>query len=1110
MKLLKINFLMALLLGSIQLFAQRTHYDNKPYVPNEFLIQTKDGANVRELIKRAPEHYEFQLGEYISPPMRIYMVYFNEDNVSAPAFQNWLYEQEDIVAVADYNYRIEMRSTVPTNDPDPNFNQQWHHVNTGQTGGTADADIDSDLAWDITTGGQTAYNDDIVICLIESGNLDHVDINPNRWYNQYEIENNGIDDDNNGYVDDYHGWNPVAGNDNYGTGNHGTSCLGMMGAKGDNGTLVVGANWDVKLMVVGDYSISTQANAIAAYTYPLDMRKLWNSSGGTQGAFVVATSSSWGIDGADPNNYPLWCQFYDTLGYHGILNVGATTNQNLDVDVEGDMPTACNSDYMIGVGRTDDDDNTAGGYGDQTIEFGAPGINVLTTANTNSTTITTGTSFSCPLTAGVIGLAYSLPCTDFMDIVIADPKAGADLVLQALLDGTDPKPQLSTRFITGGRLNSYNTLTELESVACTGSLCLPPNSISTSNITDDAADVNFTAYGGSDGTTMYWREVGAGTWIEIDPATSPVNLTGLTSCTEYEYYFVSTCGVETSNNSNIQTFTTTGCGACIEAGYCNSEATDGTDEWIDEVVVDTYTNTSGNDGGYGDFTGVSNIVLAKNFSYNFSVTIDWNATLYDEYTRIWIDYNQNGTFEAGEMVYDQGAEDQVATHSGSFTVPGTATEGSTRMRVQMAYIGGGQPNLPDVCDTYQWGEVEDYCVEITSDCGMTLDSAKVEEDCFGDNDGQITITATGGTPGYTYDIGSGPQGSGTFTNLSPGTYTITVEDGTACAQDITVTLAGPDEILIDNLDITGESCSGQNDGIIEVTASGGTGSLMYDAGGTPQSSNIITGVSPGSVTVTVTDDNGCTASQSGVTVGTGAGLSGTVNTTDVLCRGGNDGEIEVNMNNGTGPYLYDIGSGQQASNIFTGLMAGSYTVDVEDDNGCTGQLNATIAEPSVDLTGSATTVTEMTGFDGEINLTVNGGTAPYTYSWTGPNGFTSTSQDLTGLEGGDYQVTITDDNGCTFTTTFTVESGVGIYTNQLIDLSIYPNPTKGELNIVFASSIDATITVYSSVGQKLLEVSNFGEANLVLNLDEFSTGVYLVKISTSEGAQRIERITISR
>ena len=142
--------------------------------------------------------------------------------------------------------------------------------------------------------------------------------------------------------------------------------------------------------------------------------------------------------------------FMTRSGFYGILNVGATTNSNLNVDTAGDMPTACASDYMIGVGRTDKNDNTAGGYGLTTIELGAPGINVVTTNGTTAgatgITTTTGTSFSCPLTAGVIGLAYSIPCANFMGIVTSNPKGAADLVLQALLNGTDPKSQLASKF----------------------------------------------------------------------------------------------------------------------------------------------------------------------------------------------------------------------------------------------------------------------------------------------------------------------------------------------------------------------------------------------------------------------------------------------------------------------------------------------------------------------------------------------------------------------------------------------------------------------------------------------------------------------------------------
>lgn len=688
--------------------AQEPVTENPSYVLGDMLVQVLPDASIRQIIDRAPDNFGVELDRVISRPVHIYLVKFDHQAVSHRDLQYWLLSQPE-VEYAENNSYVELRATTPG---DPSFNQQWHHVNNGGNGGVADADIDSDEAWDITTGGTTANGHDIVIALIESGNLDHPDIDANRWTNTAEIPNNGQDDDNNGYVDDYDGWNPVQGNDDYGNGGHGTNCLGMMGAVGNNNTNVVGANWNVKLMVIGDYNINTQANAIAAYTYPYEMRVLWNQTNGAQGAFVVATSSSWGIDGANPNSYPMWCNFYTTMGQAGILNVGATTNQNLDVDTAGDMPTACASDYMIGVGRTDNSDNTAGGYGDQTIEFGAPGIDVVTTANGGSgITTTTGTSFSCPLTAGVIGLAYSIPCNDFMNAVMANPQQGADMVLQALLDGVDQKPQLSTRFITGGRLNSFNTLNELMAVACSGSICLAPSGISAGSITDNSASISFTPYNGATSQTLYWREVGAPTWTVVNNATSPVALTNLSGCTNYEYYMESDCGGTTSNPSSTSTFSTTGCGNCVDLGYCDGAATDAVDEWIETLTIGTYTNGSGNDNGYGDYIQATTIDMDLNATYNVSVTPGWGGTQYDEYTRIWIDLNQNGTFENGEIVYDQGTASQTAA-TGSITIPANATPGNARMRIQMAYVGQGQTQLPAVCGDFQWGEVEDYCVNI--------------------------------------------------------------------------------------------------------------------------------------------------------------------------------------------------------------------------------------------------------------------------------------------------------------------------------------------------------------------------------------------------------------
>jgi hypothetical protein len=295
--------------------------------------------------------------------------------------------------------------------------------------------------------------------------MGHPDLVGNHWTNTAEVLD-GTDTDGNGYIDDINGWNVSTNNHNIGTGNHGTSVAGMIGAVGNNGVGVAGANWNVKMMVVAGYNQPfTQANIVEAYTYPLQARILWNDTNGAEGAFVVATNASWGVDFGDPNNYPIWCGFYDDLGQAGIINCGATTNQNVNVDEVGDVPTACASDYMVGVAATNINDGSTSGYGPNTINVAAPGLGIFTTNNSGYGT-TSGTSFASPLTAGVIGLMYSIPCESFMTLVKDDPQGAADIVMQALYDGVDQTAFLMTRVITGGRINSKNAIDILMDAVC--------------------------------------------------------------------------------------------------------------------------------------------------------------------------------------------------------------------------------------------------------------------------------------------------------------------------------------------------------------------------------------------------------------------------------------------------------------------------------------------------------------------------------------------------------------------------------------------------------------------------------------------------------------------
>jgi len=600
------------------LFAQMRTADQEPYVPGQLIVQIAKNADLYKSIESLPESYGFTVVQELSPFMRAWLLSFNTDAIGQMEALRLASKLEG-VTIAQNNHYIELRSTVPD---DPQFNQQWHHLNSGGTG-TADADIDSDEAWSITTGGTNALGHDIVVCILEGVDFSHVDLIDNRWTNTSEIPGNGIDDDSNGYIDDINGWNVGNNTGNITTNStgHGTNVAGMIGAKGDNGTGVVGANWNVKMLNVIGYNINNEASVVAAYNYPLTLRKKYNESNGAEGAFVVSTNASWGIDGANPNNYPIWCGFYDTLGVHGILNCGATTNSNLNVDTSGDMPTACPSPYMVGVGRSDLNDNFAGGYGLTTIDFVAPGINVRTTANGNSYTTTTGTSFASPLTAGVIALLYSIPCESFMNTVMNDPQLGADLVLNAMLTGVDQKSQLTNFFITGGRINAKNSIDILMDETC--SSCSTPGQLSTTDVVETTASVSFNLVNDATTYTLFYRQEGTTNWTELSVTSSPVNLSGLMPCTDYEYYVNAICPEENSNDSQVLTFRTKGCGACIDFTYCdNSTSADPAARFTIfsptnlATTITNYTVTSGWGGSLDAGYEYGDLVLVNDGSAN--------------------------------------------------------------------------------------------------------------------------------------------------------------------------------------------------------------------------------------------------------------------------------------------------------------------------------------------------------------------------------------------------------------------------------------------------------------------------------------------------------------
>src|ERR1019366_8230289 len=309
------------------------------------------------------------------------------------------------VKIAQFNHRFQQRNTPN----DAQFGAQWNLNNTGQNSGTVGADISAIKAWNIATGGLTSTGDTIIVAVIDGGfDITHRDLN--FWKNYHEIPHNHIDDDNNGYIDDFDGWNSSTNNDSLTVIDHGTHISGIIGAKGNNCIGVAGINWKIIIMPVCTDG-SVEANVVAAYAYVMKQRRIYNQTNGAKGSFVVATNSSFGVEKGQPSAYPLWCAMYDSLGSVGIVNAVATTNANRNVDTQGDIPTACPSNWLITVTNTTNRDTTAGaGYGATTIDLGAPGTNITSTTSSNTYSSLSGTSVATPHVAGAIALMYAVAC----------------------------------------------------------------------------------------------------------------------------------------------------------------------------------------------------------------------------------------------------------------------------------------------------------------------------------------------------------------------------------------------------------------------------------------------------------------------------------------------------------------------------------------------------------------------------------------------------------------------------------------------------------------------------------------------------------------------------
>jgi subtilisin family serine protease len=320
-------------------------------------------------------------------------------------------------------------------------------------------------SWNIAKGGLSPNGDTIVVAILDDGFYsEHEDLLENIWYNRQEIPNDGIDNDLNGYVDDFKGLNVGTGDDVHNVKEHGTAVAGIAGARGDNGIGTAGVALNVKLLLISD--ATSIANVIEGYNYVKEMRKRYNESGGTQGAFIVATNLSAGINRVFPGDSPVyqqWCNVYNALGEVGVLNINSTTNSNTNIDVDGDMPGTCPSDYLLVVTNSNQFDEKVNdaGYGLTSVDMAAPGVDILTSGLADGYSTFSGASSSAPQVTGAIALIYNAPCDVFAQESISDPASAALKVKEMLMHGVDTIPGLADDVKSSGRLNILKSLAKL-------------------------------------------------------------------------------------------------------------------------------------------------------------------------------------------------------------------------------------------------------------------------------------------------------------------------------------------------------------------------------------------------------------------------------------------------------------------------------------------------------------------------------------------------------------------------------------------------------------------------------------------------------------------------
>jgi hypothetical protein len=501
------------------------------------------------------------------------------------------------------------------------------------------------------------------------------------------------------------------------------------------------------------------------------------------------------------------------------------------------------------------------------------------------------------------------------------------------------------------------------------------------------------------------------------------------------------------------------------------------------------TSTNGGTGSYSYLwsTGSTSTMISGIPAGNYTVTVtDAKGCTYQAYYTISQPLALSAYFTKVNVKCNGGANGSARVFANGGTAPYTYlwSTGATTVN-----ITGRTAGLYSVTITDANGCTLFKRVTITQPAPIVISNTVTNVSCNGYADGAIATTVTGGCVPYTY-LWSNAATSASISNLTAGSYTLTVQDKNLCTATKTVTVSQPTQLNA-SVTSTNVSCNGGNDGSAVVTATGGTAPYSYswnNGCGITSNNNL----AAGTYSVTITDANGCTTTTN-VTITEPSELAATTNNTDVLCNGGNNGSASVNVTGGTAPYTYSWSNGSQTSTS-NNLTAGTYHVTVTDANGCTISKCVIIEEPTaLSASISSTNVLCNGGNNGSATVTAVGGTAPYSYNWSNVCATTSNNN----LTAGTYTVVVSDANGCSYTTSVTITEPAVL------------TLTTSSTNVLCNGGSDGTASVTANGGTAPYTYAWSNQSGTA-NASNLSAGSYSVVVTDANNCSATASVTITQ